>query len=58
MVMRKIDNLTYRVTVTEQSNANITTAIKELQALMSQQAGDLKVMKEILQRVEGGQLRR
>lgn len=56
--MRKIDNLTYRVTVTEQSNANITTAIKELQALMSQQAGDLKVMKEILQRVEGGQLRR
>lgn len=58
MVMRKIDNLTYRVTVTEQSNANITTAIKELQALMSQQAGDLKVMKEILQRIGGGQLRR
>lgn len=33
-------------------------AIKDLQGLLSQQAGDLKVIKEILQRVEGGQLRR
>ncbi|MDK1377082.1 MULTISPECIES: hypothetical protein [unclassified Sinorhizobium] len=52
--VRKIDNLTYRVTVQEQSNATITTAIKDLQTLMSQQSGDLKVMKEILQRLEDG----
>jgi len=53
--VRKIDNLTYRVTVTEQSTATITTAIKDLQSLLNQQSGDLKVVREILQRIEAGQ---
>lgn len=56
--VRKIDNLTYRLATTEQSSNSTAAAIKDLQGLLSQQAGDLKVIKEILQRVEGGQLRR
>ncbi len=56
--VRKIDNLAYRVASTEQSSTSTAAAIKEVQGLISQQAGDLKVIKEILQRVEGGQLRR
>jgi len=56
--VRKIDNLAYRVASTEQSTTSTASAIKDLQGLLSQQAGDLKVIKEILQRVEGGQLRR
>ncbi len=56
--VRKIDNLSYRVTVTEQTSTNTASAIKDLQTLLSQQAGDLKVMREILQRIEGGQMRR
>lgn len=56
--VRKIDNLAFRVASTEQSTTSTASAIKDLQGLLSQQAGDLKVIKEILQRVEGGQLRR
>lgn len=56
--VRKIDNLAYRVASTEQSTTSTASVIKDLQGLLSQQAGDLKVIKEILQRVEGGQLRR
>lgn len=56
--VRKIENLSYRLTVTEQSSTSTAAAIKDLQSLVSQQSGDLKVIKEILQRVEGGQLRR
>lgn len=55
--VRKIDNLAYRVASTEQSSTSTAAAIKDLQTLVSQQSGDLKVIKEILQRVEGGQLR-
>ena len=49
---RKADNLTYRVTVTEQTTVNISTAIKELQADFNRQSSDIQVMKEILQRLE------
>ncbi|MDX1004587.1 hypothetical protein FB009_12299 [Sinorhizobium medicae] len=56
--VRKIDNLAYRLASTEQSTTSTASVIKDLQGLLSQQAGDLKVIKEILQRVEGGQLRR
>lgn len=51
-VDRKIDNLTYRVTVAEQSTANITSSIRELQGLVNKTAGDLQVVREILQRME------
>jgi len=52
---RKADQLSYRVTVTEQTTTSTATAIKELQNLVSQQAGDIKVVREILQRIEAGQ---
>jgi chromosome segregation ATPase len=52
---RKIDNLTYRITVAEQSAATITSSIKELQELVNKQAGDLQVVREILQRMEAQQ---
>jgi len=50
-----LENLSYRVTVTEQTTTSTATAIKELQNLVSQQAGDIKVVREILQRIEAGQ---
>lgn len=55
---RKADNLTYRVTVTEQTPVSISTAIKELQADFNRQSSDIQVMKEILQRLEAGINRR
>lgn len=50
--VRKLDNIVYRVTVLEQTNATITSGMKDLQTLINQQSGDLKVMREILQRLE------
>nr|CAD6413107.1 hypothetical protein REQ54_01107 [Rhizobium sp. Q54] len=52
---RKLDNLSYRVTVTEQSAVTISTSIKELQNVVNKQAGDLQVVREILQRMEAQQ---
>jgi hypothetical protein len=53
--VRTIDQLSYRVTVTEQTTASTATAIKELQDHVSQQAGGIKVARKILQRIEAGQ---
>lgn len=52
---RKLDNLSYRVTVTEQSAVSITSSLKELQQVVNKQAGDLQVVREILQRMEAQQ---
>ncbi|CAN7681671.1 hypothetical protein [Neorhizobium tomejilense] len=54
-VDRKIDNLTCRVTVAEQSAVNITSSIKDLQTGFNKQASDIQVVKEILQRMEAAQ---
>ena len=54
----QMENTVYRVTVLEQSTASVTQAIKDLQSLVSQQSGDLRVMKEILQRIEAQPSRR
>ncbi len=54
-VDRKIDNLTYRVTVAEQSAVSVTSSIKDLQAGQNKQSSDIQVMKEILQRMEAAQ---
>lgn len=56
-VASQVDNLAYRVTVTEQTTTSTASAIKELQSLVSQQAGDIKVVREILQRIEAAQRR-
>lgn len=53
--VRKIDNLTYRITLTEQSTTSTASAIEELKDGFSQQSGDLKVIREILQRIEAAQ---
>lgn len=53
--VRKIDGLAFRVAATEQSAASTAAAIKDLQALVSAQSGDIKVIREILQRLEAGQ---
>lgn len=53
--VRKIDNLAFRVAAAEQSVASTATAIRDLQALVSAQSGDIKVIREILQRLEAGQ---
>lgn len=49
------EQLSYRVTVAEQSTTTTASAIKELQSTLSQQSGDLKVVREILQRIEAAQ---
>lgn len=54
-IERKIDNLTYRVTVAEQSAVTISSSIKDLQTGLNKFGSDLQVMKEILQRMEKGQ---
>jgi len=56
--IRKIDQITYRVTVVEQSTTTTAMAIKELQTTMSETSGDLKVVREILQRIEASQRQR
>ncbi|WLR98737.1 hypothetical protein [Shinella sumterensis] len=55
--VRKIDNLTYRIAAAEQTTATTSAAIKDLQSLVSAQSGDIKVIREILQRLEAGQRR-
>ena len=52
--VRKIDNLSYRIAAAEQSAASTAAAIKDLQALVSAQSGDIKVIREILQRIDAG----
>jgi len=51
------DNLSYRITTNEQTTSSTTQTVKEIQASLAQQAGDLRVIKEILQRLEAGQKR-
>lgn len=53
--VRKIERLDYRLTVTEQTSNTTANAIKELQSTLSETSGDLKVVREILQRIEAGQ---
>ncbi len=55
--VRKIERLDYRLTVTEQTSNTTANAIKELQSTLSETSGDLKVVREILQRLEASQRR-
>ncbi|MGF7008114.1 hypothetical protein [Aminobacter sp. BE322] len=48
---RKIDNLAYRITVVEQSQATTSQALKELKDAVNGQAADIKVMREILEQM-------
>lgn len=54
-VESQVESLGYRVTLGEQSNASTTSSIKEVQSTLNLQSGDLRVVKEILQRIEATQ---
>ncbi|MCV9997314.1 hypothetical protein OE766_03560 [Pararhizobium sp. YC-54] len=54
-VEAQISNHEYRINLGEQSNANTVSSIKDVQSTLNQQSGDLKVVREILQRIEAAQ---
>lgn len=49
---RELDNLKYRVTVTEQTTNQISEAVKDTQQGINSLTTDVKVMREILQRLD------
>ena len=49
------DNLSYRLTSNEQATSGIAEAVKDIQKSFSQQSGDLREIKVILDRIEKGQ---
>jgi len=52
-----VDNLSYRVTANEQATASALETNKEFQTTLNQLGGDMKVVREILQRIEAAQRR-
>lgn len=50
--LRKVDNIEYRLTVQEQGTANLGRAVEELKGLVNNQGTDLKVIREILTRLD------
>ncbi len=50
--LKQIDSLTFRVSAAEASNASVSRIMSDLQSAVSQQSGDIRVMREILQRIE------
>lgn len=55
--VNRIPNLEYRITVQEQANIGTTQAIEEMRRTMADQSADLKVMREILLRVDSQMVR-
>ncbi|WP_309574287.1 hypothetical protein [Rhizobium rhizogenes] len=51
----KTENLDYRQTSSEQAVSGMASTVKEIQTQLSQQSGDLREIKVILQRMEKGQ---
>lgn len=49
---RQLDSLAYRIGAAEASNAAVSRIMSDLQASVAQQSGDIKVVREILQRLE------
>ena len=50
--MRKYENLAYRITVQEQGSQTLARSVEELKAAVNSQSGDIRVMREILQRLD------
>lgn len=50
----KTDNLDYRMTSSEQAMGGIVQTVKDVQQSLSQQSGDLREIKVILERMEKG----
>lgn len=49
---RQMDSLGFRMSAAESTNATITKSLADLQAAVATQSGDLKVVREILQRID------
>lgn len=54
-VEAQLSNHEYRITIGERFSASTEASIKEVQTSINQQSGDLKVVREILQRIEAAQ---
>lgn len=54
---RKIENLSYRMTIAEQSNINTSKSIERLTDTVNQQSTDIRVMREIIERQFGARKR-
>jgi hypothetical protein len=50
--VRKIGNLEYRLTVSEQSTLSVVESVKALQEIVNRQGSDIRLALEILQRME------
>lgn len=50
--MRKYENLAYRITVQEQGAQTLARSVEELKSLVNNQGTDLKVIREILTRLD------
>lgn len=49
---RQMDSLGFRMSAAETTNSAITRSLDDLQAAVATQSGDIRVMREILQRIE------
>lgn len=49
------DNISYRITANEQAVSNTSQTVSKIQDTLAQLGGDMRVVKEILQRIEAGQ---
>lgn len=49
------DSLNFRLTTNENATTGIASTVKDIQTQLSQQSGDLREIKVILQRMEKGQ---
>lgn len=49
---RRFENLEYRVTVQEQGAQALTRAVEELKAALANQSADLRVIREIVTRID------
>lgn len=50
--VRQIDNLTYRITVQEQGAVTLSQSVNELKQAVASQSADLRVIREILTRLD------
>lgn len=56
--IRKQDNIEYRVTVVEQGSANLARAVDELKAALNSVVTDIRVVREIVTRLDVGPAQR
>lgn len=50
--LRRLDSLAFQVTANEMETRSVSAALSDLKDAVSEQGGDIKVVREILQRLE------